>query len=188
MSLHARLGHERNTACLRSCMGHRQTGSFRHGAGFTLIEILVVMVIVGIIVTLAAVRFGGSDQDALIREAERLSLLLEAARDEAIATGTTLGFDAEDQQYRFWQQGQDYTWQPLSGNDTLRPRELPVPVRLGDIRVNRQPLVAGQKVVFTPSGVNAPFEFTISAGAELRRLSADALGRVAVAAPGVSAP
>ena len=72
--------------------------------GFTLIEILVVMAIVGIVVALAAVRFGMSDVDTLQREAERLSLLLETARDEAIGLGQPIGFSAQPGTYRFWQQ------------------------------------------------------------------------------------
>ena len=48
--------------------------------GFTLIEILVVLVIIGVVATLAVVRLGPRDDELLKQEAERLALLLEDAR------------------------------------------------------------------------------------------------------------
>lgn len=151
--------------------------------GFTLIEILVVMAIVGIVVALAAVRFGMSDVDTLQREAERLSLLLETARDEAIGLGQPIGFSAQAGTYRFWQQDAQGAWQALDKNEALRVRELPTPVQLEDIRVNLAPLPPDARVVFSPSGVNAPFSLLLRAGQDKRLLSADPLGRLVVSDP-----
>ena len=157
----------------------------RRRAGFTLIEILVVMVIISIIVALAAVRFGQSDVDTLQRESERLSLLLEAARDEAIASGSTMGFTPESNGYRFWIQNTETGWQPVADGEVLRLRELPTPLLLEDIQVNLQALVAGSRIVFSPSGVNAPFSLTLRAGLDTRTLRADALGRITIQVPQV---
>ncbi|HEY9100537.1 GspH/FimT family pseudopilin [Chitinimonas sp.] len=159
----------------------------RRQQGFTLVEILVVLVIISIIVVLAAVRFGQSDVDTLQRESERLSLLLETARDEAIATGAAAGFSAEPGGYRFWLQQPDASWQPVAESEVLRPRELPQALRLANLRVNLQPLPEGGRIVFSPSGVNAPFSLSLYAGAERRTLQADALGRITVANPQVQA-
>lgn len=151
--------------------------------GFTLIEILVVMAIIGIVVALAAVRFGMSDIDTLQRESERLALLLEAARDEAISGGQTIGFAADGQGYRFWQQDARANWQALDKNEALRPRPLPDALRLEDLRVNLAPLPADAKLVFSPTGVNAPFSLLLRAGEHSRLLSADPLGRMVVSDP-----
>lgn len=157
----------------------------QHAAGFTLIEILVVLVIIGIIVTLAAVRFGGNDVDTLQREAERLSLLLETARDEAIASGASLGFSPAAHNYRFVKQDATAHWLALEDNEVLRPRPLPEVVSLENPRVNLQPLASDGYIVFAPSGVNAPFTLTLRAGDATRQLSADALGRVSLIVPGL---
>lgn len=171
------------------CSERLQTGLpvvVRRRKGFTLIEILVVLVIISIIVVLAAVRFGQSDVDTLQRESERLSLLLETARDEAIASGAAAGFSTEPGGYRFWQQQPDASWQPVADSEVLRARELPQALRLDDIRVNLQPLSEGGRILFSPSGVNAPFSLTLSAGVERRTLQADALGRITVVNPQAS--
>lgn len=153
------------------------TGS-RSLRGFTLIEVLVVLVIVGVVVTLAVVRFGESDGSKLGREAERLAALLEVASDEAIASGATLGWRPEERGYRFWKRGDNAAWVPLEGNETLRPRELPEGMSIGDVRVNRAPLAAEEWVSFAPSGVNSPFSLRLTGPGGERRLQADAMGRI----------
>ena len=57
----------------------------RPGQGFTLLEIMVVLVIIGIVLSLAVVRLDPPADRQLQQESERLALLFEAARDEAIA-------------------------------------------------------------------------------------------------------
>ncbi|MBV8657907.1 MAG: GspH/FimT family pseudopilin [Burkholderiales bacterium] len=153
-------------------------------AGFTLIEILVVLVIIAIIVTLAAVHFGPSDADRVQTEADRLSLLLESARDEAIAGGVTLGWSPDGQgAYRFWRQDASGNWMALDDNDALRPRSLPDSMHLADVKVNLAPLGIEGKLVFTPSGVNSPFSLSVGMGEVSRRLSADPLGRITIDPP-----
>ncbi|QDQ27972.1 type II secretion system protein GspH [Chitinimonas arctica] len=159
--------------------------------GFTLIEILVVLVIIGIIVTLAAVRFGGNDVDTLQREAERLSLLLESARDEAIVSGAPLAFQPGQRSYAFWIQKAPPLWEPINNDEVLRPRQLPDAVTMDGVQVNLQPLAPNGRLVFQPSGVNAPFALTLRTGDVTRRLVADGLGRLSIVlpvTPGASTP
>ncbi|QNM97699.1 GspH/FimT family pseudopilin [Chitinimonas koreensis] len=159
----------------------------RRTAGFTLLEILVVLVIIAIIVTLAAVRFGPSDGDLLQRESERLSLLLESARDEAIAGGAMLAFGLDGQGYRFWSQDAQGQWQVIENNDALRPRALPEQVQVETMQVNLQPLARDGRILFAPTGVNAPFELLLRAGDMRRALRADALGRIDLVDPALPA-
>ena len=61
--------------------------------GFTLIEVLVVLVIIAMLVSMAAINTGGDPRkDHLITEAERLKFFLEAVSDEALFQNKDLGF------------------------------------------------------------------------------------------------
>jgi type II secretion system protein H len=98
--------------------------------GFTLVEVLVVVLIVGLLVSVVAVRLTSGTRQSLHDEALRLAALLAHARDEAIATGAPLAWQGSDAGYRFLRRGPDRTWQPMDGDADLRARSLPAGVRL----------------------------------------------------------
>lgn len=68
--------------------------------GFTLIEILVTLVIMGLLAGLAALSVGGTAERAARDEAERLHQLLSYASDEATMQGEELGLLVEEGSYR----------------------------------------------------------------------------------------
>ena len=73
----------------------------RAGSGFTLIEVLVTLVIIGLFAGLISgiVR---PDERALLRvEAERLAQLLDLAGTEARMSGRSLGWVTDGSSYRF---------------------------------------------------------------------------------------
>ncbi|MEW9899679.1 type II secretion system minor pseudopilin GspH [Chitinivorax sp. PXF-14] len=147
--------------------------------GFTLIEIIVVVLIIGIVLALAVVNLQPGSSQHVQQESERLALVFEAARDEAIASGTQLGWSVSGHQYGFWRrQGGD--WQPVNDDDSLRARQLPDDVMLDAISVNLQPLPPDAKILFTPSGVNELFSLRLSSGETAYKLSSDVLGRIKV--------
>lgn len=164
----------------------------RPAPGFTLIELLVVLVIVGVIMAFAAVNFGESDGKKLERQGEQLALLLETARDEAIASGEMLGWSVtagqEGQRWQFWRRNAQGQWQELADNEALRSRSLADGVVLYDVRVNLQPLPAADKLAFMPSGVNAPFRLELKLAEARLRLAGDVMGRLSVSRPDAAAP
>lgn len=100
--------------------------------GFSLIELLVVVVIVGIVMSIAVLSLSlvGGDQ-AVREEAQRVLSLVEVARDESMLQGREFGLEFMENSYRFLEldplTGQ---WSEIPGDDTLRLRELPEEIEL----------------------------------------------------------
>lgn len=97
-----------------------------HGStGFSLIEILVVLVIVGIAVTGAVLSIGGSGEREVENAARRAERLVRLACERAVIGGRDIGFDAVRDGLRFGYVEID-GWRPLGegGTDELRARPL----------------------------------------------------------------
>lgn len=74
----------------------------RRTAGFTLLELMVVMVLIGIIFSFAMLSMGGDDLAELMeQETRHLETLLTLASDEAIIRGEELAIRFDDEGYEF---------------------------------------------------------------------------------------
>ena len=96
-------------------------------AGFTLIEVLVVVVLIGVLSAVALLSVGAvGRKDPLEDEARRLHALLLFAGEEALMQGRDLGLRLEPAGYRFLSYDPEaFLWEDLSGDDLYKPRELP---------------------------------------------------------------
>jgi general secretion pathway protein H len=98
----------------------------RRSAAFTLIEILVVLVIVGILMAVAFLSFGilGDDR-SLDREARRLASLIELVSDEATVQGRDFGLEFLAAGYRFVEYDPLIDqWFEVIGDEYLQQRAL----------------------------------------------------------------
>ena len=145
--------------------------------GFTLLELLVVLVIAGL--TLGMVSFNAmpSERQVLQKESQRIALLLQLARDEAIVRNRPIAFEADTQGYHFLLRDEN-VWQPLSQDELLRNRPFqrpPVTVTL-----TPQQQQAGLRIVFGREPVDKPFVLTLSAGDSSAAIRADGIGHFIV--------
>lgn len=162
-------------------------------AGFTLIEILVVMILIAIVVSLATVRFQRDDRQILRDEALRLASLLTHARDEAITTGVALGWRTDGSGYRFMRRGASREWEDLAADDILRPRTLPSPIQFIGVEVadpgtsgrakNGGRSEANPVVVFLPSAANRPFRVMMELNGTRLRLRAEQSADIVIEDP-----
>lgn len=105
----------------------------QHGAsrGFTLIEVMVVMVIIAILVTVVSLSLKGDRAgEALEEEAQRLTGLLNLAREEAVMRDLDLALAFMPDGYLFAQRQEaddsgEEVFLPLSDDPMFRPRSLP---------------------------------------------------------------
>lgn len=97
------------------------------GRGFSLLELLVVLVILSIMAATAVLSlgdFGGDDR--VDQEARRLLALMQLSSDEALLQGRDVGVYLEEDRYRFMLYSRDsLTWVPLDTDQTFRERILP---------------------------------------------------------------
>jgi len=115
----------------------------RRSAGFTLIEVMVVVLIMGITVSLAVLTMG-SGEAPVQTEARRLQTLLGLVREESILQGRNLGLRFNADGYEFFVLGTTQ-WAALEGDTLLRSRELPDGLRL-------ELEAEGERLQFFPSG------------------------------------
>lgn len=137
------------------------------------------LVIAGILLGMVGLNAMQGERQVLQGEAQRVALLLQLARDEAIVRNRPIAFEAESDRYRFLIR-EGSAWQPLGQDDLLREREFPrAPVALS---IN--PPTAAEsdpmRIVFGREPVDKPFILTLAVGDASVSIRADGVGHFVV--------
>ncbi|HEX4896384.1 MAG TPA: type II secretion system minor pseudopilin GspH [Solimonas sp.] len=107
--------------------------------GFTLIEILVVVLIIGVLLSFATLSIGNRALgDKLDTEARRSEALFRLALDEASLKGYEIGYRLTTTRQEFLAIGPEGRWIPIP-DGPLRPRLLPQPIELR-LRIEGRPV------------------------------------------------
>ncbi len=157
--------------------------------GFTLLEILIVIVIIGITAALASANLFPSEDEKLQLESERLLSLLQRARDEAVFGGRVIGVAVAADRIEFLERDvADITRWQASKLDDLHARALPETLR-AQLRIgaqtgaqtaqqDRAASAENSQIVFLPVGVAAPFDLTLRSATGSRHIAGDAIGNL----------
>ena len=137
------------------------------------------MVIVGI--TLGMISFNAmpSERQILQNDAQRVALLLQLARDEAIVRNRPIAFEADADRYRFLMRDET-NWQALDQDDLLREREF----KRSPVILSISPSSAEQtdplRIIFGREPVSKPFVLTLAIGDAQVAIHADGVGHFSV--------
>jgi len=104
----------------------------RRSAGFTLLELLVVLVLIGIIFTFAMLSLGGDDIGELMdQESYRMMTLMNLASDEAVLRGEELAVLFSEDGYEFVVlNNEEGRWHRTEGDGLLKAYSLPADIEL----------------------------------------------------------
>ncbi len=98
--------------------------------GFTLIEVMVVIVLVGVMASVVQFTASGNEPERLLqKESERFAAVFNMAAEYSLLNNVELGLVVEDDIYQFL--GFDgEVWQPISENEILTPYTLPEDINI----------------------------------------------------------
>jgi general secretion pathway protein H len=170
-------------------------GAARRAAGFTLLEVLVVVVIIGILTSMAVISVNvlGGDHE-MQQEAERLQAILLQTREDAVLQSRDIGLRLDETGYEFLAyDGRVARWNAVEDDPLLRARSMPeglrLSLRLEDRNVQlkpRQPATERDpiqpQVILQASGELVPFDvgFARDGTDQKRRVSGTLEGKIEV--------
>jgi len=139
----------------------------QNDGGFTLLEIIVVTVIIGLAAAMIGLSFHRNIDNVAHEEALRFRALLEQLREESIISARTLGVEINEPEssYQFLQTAPDNKWTALVGDDLFRKREIPEYLSMNlELETNEPGLKNIDPIVVSDAmGEISRFSFNISA-------------------------
>lgn len=153
--------------------------------GYTLIEVLVVLTIMGILMSVVLPYLPGDKQDVLYDELDRFESRLAYAQTHAVLQSQDLGLSVEDGEYRFMQRAQS-GWEVIE-EEPLQTQSIPDflshQLFIEGVEVfTEEPVddeIPAPKVILFSSGEVTPFSYLLALTEQAySTLTYDPLGEV----------
>jgi general secretion pathway protein H len=163
--------------------GSDQRAKQRCTAGFTLVEMLVVIVVLGIVTGLGVALVGPDERDVQAREARRFASALEYAAARAQWRNEALGVSADAHIVRYWRRTSDDRWTPIVDDDVLAAHALPDALDAAALAYAGRSVAANAILPLRASGRNEPLAFALATPRYRTIVALDPLNRAAITGP-----
>jgi general secretion pathway protein H len=134
----------------------------KNNQGFTLIEILIVLVIIGITFGFALIAFGDfGESRRILFSAEQLVNTIRLAQQQAILETSTVGLRIDNTGYQFLQLQNNTQWRPISDKGVFKMTYFPQDTQI-ILKTNNRTPAGFPAIIITSTGDMTPF--TLSFG------------------------
>lgn len=159
--------------------------SLRGSPGFTLIEVMVVLVVMGVLATGIGVSLAALQGRDVERAIDRLRLVLEAASERAAVRGQPIAVEFLGDGYRFSVFDTDGRWRPLNDPPVFTEKLLPEGVVRRRLSIEGEDRNAEPRLVFGSASPEFRLSFDTASGpVELVGRATGVVERIRAAAPG----
>ncbi len=133
-------------------------------AGFTLIELVVILLVLTVIFGMIGINLTRDDSDILRDEGDRMALLIQSAQEEAIMQARPFALTPAREGYEFLRLDDEGKLRPIAAGDLLGPRTLAARVAISGFEVDGVKDAKDAVLIFEPSGVAPTFTITLRLG------------------------
>ncbi len=149
----------------------------KRSIGFTLLELLIVMLIMGVVLGAVGLSAAQTNKQVLQQDVQRLAALMQLARDEAIVKKRLIALELDANRYRFFIKN-DNGWQTLQ-DDVLHEREFKLSPIVFSL-MNGASSLSTWRLVFGRDPVDQPFVLALQYAQFSYSISADGIGHFRV--------
>lgn len=153
------------------------TYTANYARGFTLLEIIVVTLIIGLTAAMIGLSFNRDIDKVAYNEALRFRALLEQLREESIISAQTLGIEVNesDSSYLFLKSTDENKWTELGDDDLFKRREIPEYLSMNlELNVNLPGVKNVDPIIVTDvMGEISPFSLNIAAERNIYQVTLD---------------
>jgi general secretion pathway protein H len=148
-------------------------------AGFTLMELVVVMIILAILAGSIGARLAAGTSGAIKEEARRLALVLQTAQEQSVLQGTLYALRFNSSGYYFLTLNEKGELEKMEKDALLQARDFPEPLQIESAVVDEKTLnIEDDSLLFTPTGAIPMISITLKQNNQRWRIESGADGSV----------